>query len=43
MILWSALFGRFALWTSTFGEHDPRTLTDFAETLVDATLRDAHR
>lgn len=43
MILWSALFGRFALWTSTFGEHDPRMLTGFAESLVDATLRDAHR
>lgn len=42
-VLWSALFGRFALWTSTFGEHDPRKLTDFADRVVDATLRDARR
>lgn len=44
MILWSALFGRFALWTSTFGrQHDPQVLTDFADRIVDATLRDLCR
>jgi AcrR family transcriptional regulator len=43
LLLWSALFGRFVLWTSTFGQHDPQDLTDFADRIVDTVLRDAHR
>ncbi|MFJ7996530.1 TetR/AcrR family transcriptional regulator [Streptomyces sp. NPDC096310] len=43
MILWSALFGRFALWTSTFGHHDEEELTSFVDRIVGAVLRDAHR
>ncbi|MEU1177998.1 hypothetical protein ABZ464_10160 [Streptomyces sp. NPDC005820] len=27
LLLWSALFGRFALWTSTFERHDQNELT----------------
>jgi len=41
MRLWSALFGRFALWAGSFGEHRPEALTDFADRTVDALLRDA--
>ncbi|WP_276616848.1 hypothetical protein [Streptomyces sp. DASNCL29] len=43
MLLWSALFGRFALWTSSFGRQDARELTTFADRVVDTLLRDAHR
>ncbi|MEU1365530.1 TetR/AcrR family transcriptional regulator [Streptomyces sp. NPDC005803] len=43
LVLWSALFGRFALWSSTFGDHDTQELSDFAERLVDTVLRSAHR
>lgn len=43
MLMWSALFGRFALWTSTFGQTDPQTLIDFANSLADSILRDARR
>lgn len=41
--LWSALFGRFALWTVTFGRQDPEELTAFAHRTVDTILRDASR
>ncbi|MFF7654780.1 TetR/AcrR family transcriptional regulator [Streptomyces sp. NPDC007983] len=41
--LWSALFGRFALWTSTFERHDARDLTVFVDRIVDTLLRDARR
>ncbi|MFG2943541.1 TetR/AcrR family transcriptional regulator [Streptomyces sp. NPDC048282] len=41
--LWSALFGRFALWTVTFGRDDPEELTVFAHRAVDMILRDATR
>ncbi len=43
ILLWSALFGRFALWTSTFGRHDAQELTTFVDRTVDTLLRDAHR
>lgn len=43
MYLWSALFGRFALWASTFGQDDPETLYTFAHRTIDALLRDATR
>ncbi|WP_425826698.1 TetR/AcrR family transcriptional regulator [Streptomyces fractus] len=43
MILWSGLFGRFALWTTTFGRHDDQDLTAFVDRLVDVILRDADR
>ncbi|QKV94246.1 TetR/AcrR family transcriptional regulator [Streptomyces sp. NA02950] len=39
--LWSALFGRFALWASTFGQQDPEELTVFAHRTVDTILRGA--
>ncbi|MEU9448871.1 TetR/AcrR family transcriptional regulator [Streptomyces sp. NPDC048277] len=39
--LWSALFGRFALWSQTFGRQDPEELTAFAHRTVDTLLRDA--
>ncbi|MEU9456714.1 TetR/AcrR family transcriptional regulator [Streptomyces sp. NPDC048277] len=41
--LWSALFGRFALWNSTFGRQDPEELTAFARCMVDTVLRDGTR
>lgn len=43
ILLWSALFGRFALWTSTFGRHDAQELTTFVDRTVDTLLRDAQR
>ncbi|WP_280892433.1 TetR/AcrR family transcriptional regulator [Streptomyces sp. LBL] len=43
MLLWSALFGRFALWSSTFASHDPQELTAFADRAVDTVLRSAQR
>ena len=43
LLLWSALFGRFALWTSTFGRHDQSELTVFVDRVVDAVLRDGNR
>ncbi|MET7841354.1 TetR/AcrR family transcriptional regulator [Streptomyces sp. NPDC005356] len=43
MLLWSALFGRFALWTSTFGRHDEEEITTFVDRIVDAVLRDGNR
>ncbi|GAA3370356.1 hypothetical protein GCM10017744_093780 [Streptomyces antimycoticus] len=43
ILLWSALFGRFALWTSTFGRHNAQELTTFVDRTVDTLLRDAHR
>ncbi|MGW2381258.1 TetR/AcrR family transcriptional regulator [Streptomyces sp. NPDC001658] len=41
MRLWSALFGRFALWAGSFGERRPEALAAFADRTVDALLRDA--
>ncbi|GAQ54578.1 TetR/AcrR family transcriptional regulator [Streptomyces sp. LBUM 1476] len=41
--LWSALFGRFALWASPFTRHEPKDLTSFADLAVDMVLRDARR
>ncbi|MCT9075481.1 TetR/AcrR family transcriptional regulator [Streptomyces fulvoviolaceus] len=41
MHLWAALFGRFALWAGSFGEHDPETLHTFAHRTIDMLLRDA--
>ncbi|KPI08902.1 regulatory protein TetR [Actinobacteria bacterium OK074] len=41
MHLWAALFGRFALWANSFGEHDPETLHAFARRTIDLLLRDA--
>ncbi|MCQ8187202.1 TetR/AcrR family transcriptional regulator [Streptomyces rugosispiralis] len=43
MLLWSALFGRFALWTSSFGRQDAQELATFVDRVVDTLLRDAHR
>ncbi|MFE9708306.1 TetR/AcrR family transcriptional regulator [Streptomyces sp. NPDC005930] len=43
LLLWSALFGRFALWSSTFGERDPLELDAFADHMVDTVLRGAQR
>nr|WP_234341755.1 TetR/AcrR family transcriptional regulator [Streptomyces sp. NRRL S-646] len=43
MRLWSALFGRFALWAGSFGERRPDALNDFVNRTVDALLRDARR
>lgn len=42
-LLWSALLGRFALWTSTFGNHDPQELAAFADRTVDTVLHSAHQ
>ncbi|MEV1170093.1 TetR/AcrR family transcriptional regulator [Nonomuraea sp. NPDC049784] len=41
--LWSALFGHFALWSSTFGRHDEDELTTFVDGIVDVILRDGKR
>ena len=43
LLLWSALFGRFALWTTTFGQRDQDELTSFVDRVVDAVLRDGNR
>ncbi len=43
LLLWSALFGRFALWTSTFGRRDQNELTLFVDRVVDTVLRDGNR
>ncbi|WP_275562287.1 TetR/AcrR family transcriptional regulator [Streptomyces sp. 5-6(2022)] len=43
MVLWSALFGRFVLWSSTFERHDARELTTFVDRVVGTLLRDARR
>ncbi|MFI6792032.1 TetR/AcrR family transcriptional regulator [Nonomuraea sp. NPDC050383] len=43
MLIWSAIFGRFALWTSAFGQHDPQALTNFVDRVVSTVLRDAHQ
>lgn len=42
-LLWSALFGRFALWSSTFDPREPGELSTFCDQVVDTVLRDAHR
>ncbi|WP_445521227.1 TetR-like C-terminal domain-containing protein [Streptomyces sp. NEAU-174] len=39
--LWSALLGRFALWSTTFGRQDREELTAFAHRTVDTVLREA--
>ncbi|MEU1370921.1 hypothetical protein ABZ454_32965 [Streptomyces sp. NPDC005803] len=43
MLLWSALLGRFALYSSTFGRHDEEEITAFVDSSVDAVLRAGNR